>query len=141
MTRRIGVSKAAKLIGVSRSELNKRLLAAGIPTFEGEVDYEKVRCIAPNLSLEDSGLLDRMAYIRALPSKTQDGTSHNTDPEDEIRRLTTALNVEAQTAAAYRAVLVDMMEELGRMQTAEIGDRRELAFELCAWLRGRLNVT
>jgi len=46
---RIRVSKASRLLGVKRSELNSRLEAAQIETFEGDVDYEKIKCIAPSL--------------------------------------------------------------------------------------------
>ncbi|MCK4939479.1 MAG: hypothetical protein KAR80_04240, partial [Rhodospirillaceae bacterium] len=56
MEQKITVSQAARELGVSRSELNRRLGAAGIDAFEGRVDLEKVQCIAPTLGRGDAML-------------------------------------------------------------------------------------
>ena len=64
MDNSISVSKAAKLLGMKRSELNALLSAADIPTFEGAVDFEKVKCVSPSLDLSDPEILDRVKYIR-----------------------------------------------------------------------------
>ena len=143
MTRRIGVSKAARMIGVTRAQLNRRLTAAGIPTFEGEVDFERVRCIAPELSLDASAMVEKVSYIRDNPTKALgvpgEGLGRD-DLEDEVRRLSTSLMVESRRADNYRTILDDVVAELGRLQVEETDERRDMAFELCSWLRARLTV-
>ncbi len=139
MGRRIPVSRAAKMIGVSRGELSKRLLAAGIETFEGQVDLDRVECIAPSLKAE-SAAVERVGFLRETPAKKVTGAAHklaNGDPEAEIRRLTTALLVESGQAERHRLLFADLVARLGEMQTDPDPTRRAAAFELCAWLRAR----
>lgn len=141
MGQNIAVSKAAKLLGINRSELNKRLLAADIPTFEGVVDLEKVRCIAPSLDLEGQGVLDdRVRYLRENVSKPKRDSlfSHNRDLEAEVRHLSSELIVEAQMAGHYRQILEDIGRKLGELQTAKDESTRDAAFEICQWLRTRI---
>ncbi|CCQ74706.1 hypothetical protein [Magnetospira sp. QH-2] len=142
MGKPIAVSKAARMMGVSRSDLNKRLLAAGIPTFEGHVDLERVKCIAPSLDMADSLMVERVAHIRANPSKgINDNKTLPSQRElaDDVRHLTTEVMVANNQAARYRMLLDEVAGKLGELQTSESGDRRDMAFELCAWLRGRID--
>jgi len=140
MDKKIGVSKAARLLGIPRADLNKRLAAAGIPTFEGEVDFDKVQCIAPTLNFADPEA-ERIRHIRENPAKRVKG--HETalskqDLLDEIARLSSQLRVEAMTALEYRKIIEDTSERLGRMQTSGNDTEREAAFALCSWLRERI---
>lgn len=140
MDDRITVSKAAKLMGVSRAELNKRLLAADISTFEGHVDLEKVKCIAPLLKIEGSGILEeRVRYLRenAVMPK-HDAMSSQRNLADEVRRLSSELIVETQMANHYRDILEDVGHKLGEMQTSDNPETRDAGFEFCQWLRGRI---
>jgi CDP-4-dehydro-6-deoxyglucose reductase, E3 len=137
---KIGISKAARLLGINRSELNERLAAAGIETFEGEVDYKKVQCIAPTLNFGDP-ITDRIKHIRQNPAKRIDG--HETmaskqDLMDEITKLSSALRVEVQTALQYRNIIEDVADRLGEMQRSSDPEEKEIAFEMCNWLRERI---
>ncbi|HER27189.1 MAG TPA: hypothetical protein ENI69_08775 [Rhodospirillales bacterium] len=137
MSQLIGVSKAARMIGVSRSDLSKRLASAGVETFEGQVDLEKVKCLAPTLNLSDPDM-DRLDLIRENPVervRRSDTTSSTQDLLDEIHRLSTELMVEAGISHQYRQLIEDVASKLGEMQVSEVGERRDIAFELCEWLR------
>ncbi len=137
----ISVSKAAKLLGMKRAELNQRLSAADIPTFEGEVDFEKVKCIAPSLNLSDPEILDRVKYIRENIAKPLPGMIVDHQGKDlsvEVQKLTKDLMIETQTANHYRDIINDLAAKLGELQKSEIPEQRELGFELCQWLRGKI---
>ena len=137
MSQMIGVSKAARMIGVSRSDLSKRLARAGVATFEGQVELEKVKCLAPSLNLTDPEM-DRLGLIRENPMErvhSSDVKSSKQDLLDEIHRLSTELMVETGMNQQYRQLLEDVAGRLGEMQVSEVGERREIAFELCEWLR------
>lgn len=141
MSQRIAVSKAARLLGISRGDLNRRLLAADIATFEGDVDLEQVKCIAPTLKLDGGGVLEeRVRYLRDTLSKPQRGDTvvAKRDLEAEVRHLSAELIVESQMAAHYRNILEDVGRKLGEMQTAPDAATRAAAFELCEWLRARI---
>jgi CDP-4-dehydro-6-deoxyglucose reductase len=140
LAQKIGISKAARLLGIKRVELNERLSAAGIETFEGQVDYKKVKCIAPTLNFGDP-FTERVKHIRQNPAKRVKG--HETvvtkqDLLDEITRLSSDLRVEAMTALQYRNIIEDVAEKLGKMQVSGTVEERELAFSFCNWLRERI---
>ncbi len=139
MREMIGVSKAARMIGVSRTDLSKRLASAGVDTFEGKVDLEKVKCLAPSLNLTDPDM-DRLDLIRENPMErvhSSDATSSKQDLLDEVHRLSTELMVEAGISQQYRQLIEDVAGKLGEMQVSEAGERRDIAFELCQWLRNK----
>lgn len=140
MGQKIGISKAARLLGIKRAELNDRLSAAGIETFEGEVDYKKVQCIAPTLNFGDP-ITERIKHIRQNPAKRVKGhetAASKQDLLDEITRLSSDLRVEAMTAKQYRQIIEDVADKLGQMQVSGTESERELAFGFCNWLRERI---
>ncbi|HJO75028.1 MAG TPA: hypothetical protein QGH84_07440 [Rhodospirillales bacterium] len=141
MDNAISVSKAAKLLGLKRSELNERLSAADIETFEGEVDFEKVKCIAPSLDLSDPEILERVKYIREnmakpVPSIITDHQGH--DLTVEVQKLTKDLMIETQTANHYRDIINDLAAKLGELQKSKVPEQQELGLELCQWLRNKI---
>jgi len=140
MGQRIGVSKAARKLGIKRSELNKRLAAADIETFEGEVDFEQVKCIAPSLDMSDPQL-DRLQRIRENVSyREPDGLQQlSQDIKDKIKRLTVEATIEAETAREYRKIIENVATKLGELQMSDNEERRRIGFELCEWFRHNVN--
>ncbi len=141
MENSISVSKAAKLLGLKRSELNQRLSAADIPTFEGEVDFEKVKCIAPSLDLSDPEILERVKYIRENMAKPVPGMIADHQGRDlsvEVQKLTKDLMIETQTANHYRDIINELAAKLGELQKSKVPAQQELGFELCQWLRDKI---
>jgi len=134
----ISVAKASKLLGIKRSELNEQLRAADIPTFEGNVDFEAVKAIAPAISLCESEILDRVRYIRENGQKTDRHEIENRSVQDlaaEVRKLRTDLMVEQRTADHYEQILVDLARKLGDLQSSDNEETKSTAFGLCEWLR------
>lgn len=144
MGEQIGISKAARMLRIKPSELSKRLSMAGIPTFEGKVDFDKVKCIAPTLNIGDLAM-ERLRHIREVAINPSQGQSVATESTqeliDKIQHLTSKLAVEAQMSEHYIRIIEAMSEELGKLQLSEDGERRELAFELCEWLREEVTKT
>ncbi len=141
MDNAISVSRAAKLLGLKRSELNERLSAADIETFEGEVDFEKVKCIAPSLDLSDPEILERVKYIRenlAKPIPNIIADHQGQDLTVEVQKLTKDLMIETQTANHYRDIINDLAEKLGELQKSKVPEQQELGLELCQWLRNKI---
>ena len=134
----ISVAKASKLLGIKRSELNEQLRAAEIPTFEGNVDFEAVKAIAPAISLCESEILDRVRYIRENGQKTDRHEVEGRSVQDlaaEVRKLRTDLMVEQRTADHYEQILVDLARKLGDLQSSDNAETKATAFGLCEWLR------
>lgn len=131
MGQRISVSKAARLLGVKRSELNKRLEAAQIETFEGDVDYEKIKCIAPSLGANQPELgRVRLICENVSYSETEDLRLSPQALKDKIKHLTHRVEIEAATALEYRQILETVSAKLGELQTLDNEERRKIGFEL-----------
>ena len=139
MSVRISVSKAAKLLNIKRSELHARLAAAEIETFEGEVDLEQIRCIAPNLKLTDQQILERVRILRNDASKAPRNQQMQTvlDLQNEVKRLKTALTIETEMASHYQGIVEELGAKLGEMQTADNEADSRAALKLCQWLRDK----
>jgi len=141
MEQKITVSQAAKELGVTRADLNKRLSAAGIDAFEGKVDFEKVQCIAPTLGRGDT-MLERIRVLRenTISSVKVDPSRMNEkNLESQIQKLSTELMVESSLNHRYEQIFQELAKKLGEAQMSSEGDTRELAFDICGWLRKQIS--
>lgn len=141
MEQKITVSQAAKELGVTRADLNKRLSAAGIDAFEGKVDFEKVQCIAPTLGRGDT-MLERIKVLRenTISSVKIDHTRMNEkDLESQVQKLSTELMVESSLNQRYEEIFQELAKKLGEAQMAADNETRELAFDICGWLRKQIS--
>jgi hypothetical protein len=139
----ISVSRASKLLGIKRSELNEQLSASNIPTFEGMVDFEEVKTIAPAISLCEAEIMDRVRIIREDTSKPLKGDLEEQSKEQleaKVHKLSTDLMVETRNAERYEQVLVTLARKLGELQSSKSEDERKLAISLCEWLRAEIVV-
>mgnify|MGYP006966890556 CR=1 FL=1 len=138
MDNQISVSKASKLLGVTRAELNEQLHAANISTFEGKVDYESLKSMAPAISLCEQDIITRVRFIREDVSKRDrrkpDDMSHR-ELAAKVKILSTNLMVETRTSDHYEQILVDLAGKLGELQTSKNDEVRKIAISLCEWLR------
>ena len=55
MPQQLALSRAAKLIGISRTALQKRIKDGGLHSFDGTISTEELLQLYPDLRLEDSG--------------------------------------------------------------------------------------
>src|SRR5512134_640358 len=64
MSQLLTLSRAARLIGVTRAELQQRIKAGELASFDGMVTTEDLLRLFPQAQLEDQGMFERMALIR-----------------------------------------------------------------------------
>ena len=64
MSQFLTLSRAARLIGVSRGALQKRIRAGDLPTFEGKVSPSDLLIAYPKTKLEDNTILERIISIK-----------------------------------------------------------------------------
>ena len=60
MPRLLSVSRAARLVGITRGALQKRIRQGDLQSFEGEVSLDDLADVYPNLQLEDKSLREKM---------------------------------------------------------------------------------
>lgn len=64
MPQQLALSRAAKLIGVSRAALQKRIKEGGLHSFDGTISTDELLQLYPDLQLEDSGLFEHTRRIK-----------------------------------------------------------------------------
>jgi CDP-4-dehydro-6-deoxyglucose reductase len=64
MSQLLSLSRAARLVGVSRGALQKTIKAGRLPTFEGMVRPSDLQRIFPDVQFEDSTVLERVTEIK-----------------------------------------------------------------------------
>lgn len=68
MSQLLSLSKAARLIGISRSSLQEKIRVHQLPTFEGKIALSDLLDIYPEIAQVDSPILERVKKIRAEAS-------------------------------------------------------------------------
>jgi CDP-4-dehydro-6-deoxyglucose reductase len=65
MPKALSLSRAARLAGVSRGELQDRVRQMDIPTFEGQIAVEQLLRAYPSIDMERDPVLERIDLIKA----------------------------------------------------------------------------
>ena len=63
MARLVSISRAAKLVGVSRGNLQRRIQDGELESFEGQLRLSDLSQAFPNASLEDNSMLEKLERI------------------------------------------------------------------------------
>jgi len=136
MAQLLSLSRAARLAGVTRAELQKRIRGGEIQTFEGEVAVSDLLRVYPSVSLEKTGMLEQVERIKAdaVPRTHKDDTML---PSPEV--LVSRIRSLSQTLM-QKVALVDAQDELLdalRAHLTMLEDGSEPPFELLTWLDQR----
>jgi CDP-4-dehydro-6-deoxyglucose reductase len=138
MTLLLSLSRAARLAGVTRSELQKRIRHGELSTFEGEITASDLLRIYPEVNLEKSGDLERVERIKAnaLP-RNQQGDSVLPSHRVLVSRLRSVSEVLVQKATALEAaegLLAELDARLAAMAESAQPDTAICTREIRAWL-------
>jgi len=138
MIQLLSLSRAARLAGVTRSELQKRIRHGELTTFEGEISATDLLRIYPEVNLEHSGDLERVERIKAtaLP-KSHQGEGILPSAQVLIARLKSLSQVLVQKAAALEtaeAMLTELDTRLAAMAESADPNTAVCTREIQAWL-------
>jgi CDP-4-dehydro-6-deoxyglucose reductase len=64
MSQQLSLSRAARLVGVSRGALQKRIQNGELPSFDGMVTVSDLLTAYPDAQLEDNTEFDRVSYLK-----------------------------------------------------------------------------
>jgi CDP-4-dehydro-6-deoxyglucose reductase len=133
MAQLLSLSRAARLAGVTRAELQRRIRNGELTTFEGEIDIADLLRVYPSVSLEKTGKLEQVERIKAaaLP-RSHDADTALPSPQvlvARIRSLGAALARKVAQADAQAALLSELGERLAAAGGANA--------ELLDWLDAR----
>jgi CDP-4-dehydro-6-deoxyglucose reductase len=130
----LSLSRAARLAGVTRAELQRRIRQGELTTFEGDIDVADLLRVYPSVTLEKTGKLEQVERIKAdaLP-RSHDGDTALPSPEvlvARIRSLGKALARKAAQADAQAALLDELRTRLAEADQPGTD-------ELLGWLDAR----
>lgn len=116
MPQLLSVSRAARLAGVSRGELQKRIREEDAKTFEGRVSIEVLLELYPHIDMEADPVLERVRKIRAeAKPKTHYSDGWMPDPEVLMSRLKEFQHTLVQTKSALNASEALMQQTLDEL--------------------------
>jgi CDP-4-dehydro-6-deoxyglucose reductase len=142
MTRYVGVAKAARLLGVSRDNLQELIRRGDLLTFEGQVDLEDLKKRFPALALDNSAMVERAEIIRdtAYAKRLQETLSPSKeDLQSQIRRLEVELSVAKVKQISYRNLFAELLDKLSELQQHSDPAQQAMIDELNAWLLQRID--
>jgi CDP-4-dehydro-6-deoxyglucose reductase len=137
MTNLLSLSRAARLAGVTRAEIQRRIRRGDLQTFEGEVAINDLLRVYPSVSLEKTGDLERVQQIKAdaLPRSHEDDTRL---PSSDVlvSRIKTLAEALVRRVARVEA-LEGLLDEVGERVATVSGDDPSALAELSDWLQQR----
>lgn len=140
MSQQLAISRAAKLIGISRASLQKRIKDGGLHSFDGTISTEELLQLYPDLKLEDSGLFEQTRKIKeeAFRRRIMDRTL----PAKEVlaERLFEQgmeLNDLKQHLQHYHTLVVGLQQRIGELAEATPSAESTLE-QLGQWLEREL---
>lgn len=130
----LSLSRAARLAGVSRAELQRRIRQGEIDTFEGQVALADLLRVYPSVSLEKTGMLEEVEQIKqdAVPRQGEVDT-RLPSPQvllARLRALAAALAQRAELVSAQDDLLARLRQRLDAPASATPAGLQALA----AWL-------
>lgn len=137
MARYLTLSRAARLAGVKRGALQKRISEGDLPTFEGKIELSDLLRVYPQTRLDDTTELERVDRIKmkAVPRTMR---SHSQLPDVEtLHARATKLGAELARAQAevtgYRELIAQLQARLEQATASPARDdlQRWLADALC----------
>ena len=137
MGRLVDVAKAARSLGVARTELQKLIRKGDLQTFEGKVDLDELQRLYPALAMpkqslvEDTQIIRDGAYARRIQSLFKPTRE---DLESQIKRLKVQLSLAKVKASSNEKLVQDMVKLIGSMQQDCKPEEKDMLEQLGDWL-------
>ena len=138
----VSVAKAAQILGVSRTLLQKLIRSGELETFEGRVEVEQLRKNFPSIAFHEPEIEERTRIIKesAYGNRIQQLVNPPSEVlKAKIKRLTVDLNVERTKARDYQDIIEGLMDKLTDLQKDADPKQRDLIYELNIWLLTKFN--
>ncbi len=140
MSRLLTLTRAARLVGVTRGALQKKIVGGELETFEGMVSPEDLLRAYPETRLDDNTVMERFAHIKDNAFSLRVRERILPDLDVLLARLT-ALGKELSQLKSqmthYQATLAQLDERLAGMQRNDARLAPSFA-ALRSWMRSEL---
>lgn len=140
---KIGVSQAARLLKVARSEIQSLIKSGQLETFEGKVDIDDLRTLFPTMDVElnsvhrDLEFIRKAAYSNRVQSRLMPSRG---DVQANLDKTRMQLLVEKQKATTYTNIMEELLSYMIGLRVEANEDERRVIDELSHWLVDKLEV-
>lgn len=144
MPRLVSLSRAAKLVGLSRGALQKRVHDLELESFEGQVSLDDIERIFPDAELEDNHIIEDLEKIVEQALKKAHGAKLAKllapDTHTLAARLKTITKEHAHSKSQVKE-FIHLFSELQSQinQLAETSDKPHLFEDLNNWMNDSVN--
>lgn len=127
MEKYLNVAKAAKLAGVSRSSIQKKIKSGELSTFEGMVYVCDLLDVYPDLKLEDTTVLERMSRIQlnAISKSIPNEPPKAQQMSNELNRLRLELADAKAEILRYHELVMALKQRLVDIQEEDDCSRKQ----------------
>jgi CDP-4-dehydro-6-deoxyglucose reductase len=137
MTELLTVSRASRLVGVTRTVLQQKIQSGELNTFDGKISMNQLTCLYPNACFEkNSFMMERVERIKAETIHRQEPLAAAT-----VETLTTQLEKRTQQLQDMQEVLQccqsfhqHLMFKVDTLTHLKEGELHEKIKELQTWL-------
>lgn len=139
MPRLVSLSRAAKLVGLSRGALQKRVHDLELESFEGQVKLEDIERIFPDAEIEDNHIIEDLEQIVEQALKRAHGAKLATLLAPDTHTLAARLQVITKEHTHSKNQVRDFLKLYSELQTqitelSKTSDKPYLFEDLNNWL-------
>jgi CDP-4-dehydro-6-deoxyglucose reductase, E3 len=142
MTQTISLSRAARLVGVTRSELQKKIREGELPSFDGSVTLDDLLTSYPDAQLEDNTEYARVTRIkeRAFGKRVYERALPDIEVlAARITEMSRALS-NAETRVTHYNILLDRLQKrLKEIEKRCTKEDKGIMSELKSWLKHEIS--
>ena len=139
MAKLLNLHRAARLVGVTRGALQKKILDGELESFDGMITLDELQRVFPDATLENNTMLEQVEQIKdaAFGRRIMDRTL----PDKEVlaarlHDLSTEL-VESKALLKHALDMLDGLDKQLENQLAHGGTEAAIAAKLRAWLHAQ----
>ena len=135
----LNIAAAAKMVGISRRQIQKEIKAGNLDVFEGDVSVSSLRSFYPGVKLVNERELDRVERIQrnALLKIQADSIPSERIMADQINKLQTRLQEAEQRVMEYENLLLEGKKRLEAMQKDCDRQQRQTLAAFISWMMGQ----
>ncbi|MBC8211876.1 MAG: hypothetical protein H8E21_12510 [Gammaproteobacteria bacterium] len=118
MEHHLNISKAAKLVGIGRRQIQQEIKAGNLDVFEGDVSVSSLLEFYPELVLDNEKELDRVERIQnnAVFKVQMDSMPSQRVLAEQLNRMQVKLLEAEQKVSEYEGLLMESKQRLELMQ-------------------------
>jgi CDP-4-dehydro-6-deoxyglucose reductase len=139
MEHHLNISKAAKLAGIGRSQIQQEIKAGNLDVFEGDVTVSSLLGFYPHVKLQNERELDRVERLQhnAIYKIQPDSIPSERLMADHINRLQVKLQESEQKVREYESLLMESKQRLETMQQHCDRKQKQTLSAFLGWMTGQ----